>query len=90
MTNKVNIRTECLKPAFEWLQPTGEEIQVVLKLAELSGSEAAITLGLGTGGGRTVRRWTGGDNPIPYSAWALLCEMAGLGQIWCIYKKPKK
>ncbi|MBL3921631.1 transcriptional regulator, partial [Bacteroides thetaiotaomicron] len=28
------------------------------------------------------RRWVGGDTPIPFSAWAILVEYAGLGKIW--------
>ena len=31
---------------------------------------------------RTIRRWIGEDTPIPYAAWAILCDQAGLGVIW--------
>ena len=80
-----NIRLECLRPAANgWQQPTGEEIREVLKLAGLTGSQTAKVLGLGTKGDRTVRRWTGQETPIPYSAWALLCHLAGQGLIWVI------
>ena len=78
----VNVRLECLKPAERWTQPTGEEVKVVLKLAGLSGAEAARKLGLGEKGGRTVRRWTGDEVKVPYAVWALLCAFAGLGRIW--------
>lgn len=75
------IRRECLMPfADGWQQPTPNEIRAVLKLAGLTGSEASKLLGVSDG--RTVRRWTGGDAPIPFSAWAILCDTASLGTIW--------
>ena len=76
------IRLECLRPAESWSHPTGEEVREVLRLAELTGGVAAKRLGLGAKGDRTVRRWVGEDSHIPYAAWALLCDFAGLGQIW--------
>ena len=82
------MRKECLLPADQgWECPTGDEIRRVLKLAGLSGSEAAKVLGLHTSssrnsGGRTIRRWTSGETAIPYAAWAILCDLAGFGQIW--------
>ena len=51
-------------------------------LAGLTGGKAAKVLGLGPKGDRTIRRWVGEDTPIPYAAWALLCDYAGLGLIW--------
>lgn len=80
--NTVKIRAECLTPAISWVQPEGDEVRQVLELAGLSGGVAAALLGLGKGGGRTVRRWTGDESPIPYAAWAVLCHVAGLGEIW--------
>lgn len=77
-----NIRLECLRPAEKWAHPTGEEVREVLRMAGFSASVAAKSLGLGEGGGRTVRRWTGEDTNISYANWALLCDFAGLGQIW--------
>lgn len=76
------IRAECLQPGADYAQPTGAEVREVLRLAELTGSGAARLLGLGEGGGRTVRRWISEDSEIPYAAWAILCERAGLGAIW--------
>lgn len=78
----INIRPECLRPAQEWTQPTGDEIKEVLQLAGFTGAMARNVLGLGEKGDRTVRRWTGNESQIPYAAWALLCEFAGLGMIW--------
>jgi hypothetical protein len=79
---EVTIRSVCLQVAAEWEQPTGEEIREVLRLAGFTGGHAARVLGLGAKGDRTVRRWVGGDSTIPYAAWALLCDFAGLGMIW--------
>lgn len=76
------IRKACLMPAESWERPNGAGIREVLRLAGLSGGAAALALGLGQGGDRTARRWTGDDVPIPYSGWAVLCCMAGLGHIW--------
>jgi hypothetical protein len=76
------VRMECLCPAERWAQPTGEEVREVLRMAGLSGGRAAKMLGLGSQGDRTIRRWVGEDTPIPYAAWALLCDFAGLEAIW--------
>lgn len=75
------IRAQCLVAAWQdWQQPTSEEIREVLRLAELSGTEASLVLGLA--GSKTIRRWVGEVTPIPYAAWAVLCDYAGLGIIW--------
>lgn len=75
------IRDVCLRPFdMGWEPPTGDEIRQVLKMAGLSGSQAARLTGVREG--RTVRRWTGQDSEIPYSCWAILCHSAGLGIIW--------
>jgi hypothetical protein len=66
-----------------WKAPEGEAIKEVLAKAGLTGAQAAQLTG--TANDRTVRRWTGGESNIPYAAWALLCDAAGLGQIW---RKP--
>ena len=79
---EANVRLECLRPAEKWTRPNQEEIREVLRLANLTGSAAGRKLGLGKGGDRTVRRWIGEETAIPYAAWGLLCEMAGLGIIW--------
>ena len=76
------IRNGCLQPAVSWEQATGDEVREVLRLANFTGGHAARALGLGAKGDRTVRRWVGGDSSIPYAAWALLCDFAGLGMIW--------
>lgn len=82
MTDTPNIRPECLQPAETWAQPNGSEVREVLRLAHFTGSAASKKLGLGARGDRTVRRWIGEESSIPYAAWALLCDYAGLGCIW--------
>lgn len=76
------IRASCLQPASSWKQPTGEEVREVLRLAGFTGSQAAKVLGLTNRGDRTIRRWVSEESEIPYAAWALLCDFAGLGAIW--------
>ncbi|BBW84035.1 transcriptional regulator [Escherichia coli] len=77
----VLIRSECFLPfGAGWDCPTPEEIRTLMQIAELTGSKAATLTGLKDS--RTVRRWVGGDTPIPFSAWAILVEYAGLGKIW--------
>lgn len=83
MDKRTTIRPECLRPASDfWIRPEAGEVREVLRLAQLSGAKAAQLLGLGSAGSRTIRRYTGGDAPIPYTSWAILCEVAGLGRIW--------
>jgi len=78
---KKAIKAESLRPFGEdWEQPDATAVRAVLKLANLTGGGAARRLGISDS--RTVRRWTGGDSNISYAAWALLCEIAGLGKIW--------
>lgn len=78
----VCIRPGCLRPAQCWTQATGSEIREVLRVAGLTGGGAAKVLGLGPKGDRTVRRWIGEETIIPYTAWAILCDLAGFGPIW--------
>lgn len=89
MSNKViQIRPETLRPAVQWEPSTTDEIRELIRLTGLAGAEVAILLGLtpqgnkSGRGSRTVRRWTAGDAPIPYAAWALLAHRAGFGLIW--------
>ncbi|WP_332309629.1 hypothetical protein [Achromobacter xylosoxidans] len=77
------IRSECLLPFSEgWQQPTADEVRAVVSMAGLTGGDTAKLVGISDG--RTVRRWTGGDAPIPFAAWAILCDVAGLGKIWAV------
>lgn len=59
--------------------PTSDEIRMALKIGGLTGGQAAKLLGVSTvGGSRTVRKWTGGEREIPYSAWRLLLILIGV------------
>ncbi|MDR6495980.1 hypothetical protein J2797_005905 [Paraburkholderia terricola] len=79
----VTIRAECLRPADEgWERPRGAEVQEVVRRTGLSGRAVARVLGLSEHGGRQVRRWISEEAPITYTAWAILCDMVGLGRIW--------
>ncbi|MFI3246276.1 MAG: transcriptional regulator [Ferrimonas sp.] len=92
------IRKETLVPfADGWQQPTGKEIQAVLNAAELSGDAAAKLLGISSSRqvrrwtaycpeqaalAKQEKRALGTAAAIPYCAWAILVEQAGLGRIW--------
>ena len=56
-------------------EPTPEDIRLALHLGGLTGSQTGALLGVD---GRTVRRWTGGERDMPYSAWRLLLIEIGL------------
>lgn len=87
-------RPETLRPyADGWLPPTKSEIEYVLQLIRLrlaysrplGGSEVAALVGLSVDskrGCKTFRRWMSDSTTINYSAWAILCDLAGLGVIW--------
>lgn len=53
--------------------PTPNEIRDALKHAGLTGSNAGNLLGVS---GRTIRKWTGGDQKMPHSAWLTLLVYA--------------
>ena len=58
-----------------YLAPTPEEIRAALRAGGLTGARAGELVGVT---GRTVRKWTGGEREIPYSAWRLLLIEIGL------------
>ena len=55
--------------------PTFEELRVVMKSQGWTGAKVAALVGVDS---RTVRRWTGNERPVPYSAWRLLLIYAKL------------
>jgi hypothetical protein len=78
-----SIRPECLRPADDgWEPPTADEVRAIISATGLSGSGVARFLGISSKGSRVIRRWAGGEDQIPYSAWALLCDRAGYHRIW--------
>ena len=72
-----HIRTETVLLFREEIYepPTGDEVRAVLTYAGLTGAEAGLVVGASD---RAIRRWTGGDRVISYSAWRLLLVYAGL------------
>ena len=78
--NSPPIRPGCFKTFKEWEAPTSNEVRTLVKMSGMTGAEVASLVGICNS--RTVRRWVGGDAPIPYAAWAILCHKAGLGIIW--------
>lgn len=73
------IRKTCFLRFKDWTPPTPAEVRELIGLSGLSGSQVAELVGVASG--RTVRRWVGGQSPIPYSAWAILAEAGGFGCI---------
>lgn len=81
----IEIRRECLQPATFWAQPKGFEVQEVLRRTGMTPQRASEYLGISVNSnGRTVRKWMSEEAPIPYSAWALLCDAAGFEPFWRI------
>ncbi len=79
----VEIRSECFRPFYDgWAQPTADEVRELIRLTGYTGGQVAKVVGLGADGARTVRRWIGGDSPIHYAVWAILCDCAGIERIW--------
>ena len=81
-SKKTLIRSCCLTLGENWTQASPEEVIEALRLAKLSAENAGRVLGYGIGNGRTVRRWRLGETKVPHAAWAILCDLAGLGRIW--------
>ncbi|MEX2444520.1 MAG: hypothetical protein WD492_13005 [Alkalispirochaeta sp.] len=54
--------------------PTVEEIQEFLKRHELTGAAAGQLLGVDS---QTIRKWTGGERPMPAASWTLLQILVG-------------
>ncbi|MCY0388412.1 XRE family transcriptional regulator [Robbsia sp. Bb-Pol-6] len=80
--HQIEIRRECLAPGAYYLQPSGPEVREVIRRLGMTAVQVSIFLGMTNKGGRQMRRWIAEEAPIPYSAWAILCAEAGLGQIW--------
>lgn len=70
------VRPETLRGFKDgYVQPTAKEVRGVLSAGGLTGSAAGALVGVD---GRTIRKWTGDERPIPFAAWRLLCIYAGL------------
>lgn len=60
----------------EYRRPSIIEIKQLIRIMGLTGSQVAALVGVNSS--RTVRKWTGGEREIPYSAWRLLLIYAGI------------
>lgn len=95
-SSPLKIRKDTMQPANKWHKPTPEEIRELIRMTGLHSAEVAELLGLtpqgnkSGRGSRTVRRWTSGDVPIPYAAWAILAHCAGFGVIRAADEKVKE
>lgn len=56
----------------EYIPPSPNGIRTAIKARGLTGSATAQLCKVNP---RTVRRWTGGDIPIPYAAWRLILDI---------------
>ncbi|WP_106805743.1 hypothetical protein [Pseudomonas sp. S5D5] len=54
---------------------TAAEFRELLRVADLSGSEAGMLVGVES---RKIRKWAGGEGEPPYAVWRLLSIYAGL------------
>ncbi|CAG0909472.1 unnamed protein product, partial [Cyprideis torosa] len=62
--------------------PSPDDVRELIRDLDMTAAEVASLLHLGTQGQRTVRRWQqpvdqAGAARIPWSAWAILCVLAG-------------
>ena len=58
---------EYASPAYS--HPSPADIKSALSAGQLTGAGAGQLLGVNS---RTVRKWTGGEQKMPYAAWRLL------------------
>ena len=58
-----------------WQSPSVPEFRELLRVADLSASEAGMLVGVD---GRKIRKWAGGEGEVPYAVWRLLSIYAGL------------
>lgn len=59
----------------EWQSPSVPEFRELLRVADLSASQAGMLVGVE---GRKIRKWAGGEGDVPYAVWRLLSIYAGL------------
>lgn len=58
-----------------WQPPSVNEFRELLRVAELSASQAGQLVGVD---GRKIRKWAGGEGEVPYAVWRLLSIYVGL------------
>lgn len=62
--------------------PTAAEVRHLIERANLTNSQAGILLGVNS---RTIRKWTGGERPMPPASWRLLQVLVGeigIDHVW--------
>lgn len=57
-----------IPPPGSW-QHDPDRLREFLRGHALTGAQAGALIGVD---GRTIRKWTGGERPMPYSAWYCL------------------
>jgi hypothetical protein len=75
---ELGINPYSLTPYANWVHPSTKEIKILCDLVGTSGEVGALV----GASGRSVRKWIGGVQEIPYSVWAILALNAGIGVIW--------
>lgn len=73
------IRESTLCSFAEWVRPTADEIIEALEMLDYTRAEWAGLMGVQQA---TISRWTTGKVKIPYTEWATICYLTGLGDIW--------
>ena len=63
-----------------WQPPSVPEFRELLRVADLSASQAGMLVGVD---GRKIRKWAGGEGEVPYAVWRLLSIYAGLASAPC-------
>ena len=63
-----------------WQPPSVPEFRELLRVADLSASQAGMLVGVD---GRKIRKWAGGEGEVPYAVWRLLSIYAGLAAAPC-------
>lgn len=58
-----------------WQPPSMAEFRELLRVADLSASQAGMLVGVE---GRKIRKWVGGEGKVPYAVWRLLSIYVGL------------
>jgi hypothetical protein len=58
-----------------WQSPSVAEFRELLRVADLSASQAGMLVGVD---GRKIRKWAGGESEVPYAVWRLLSIYVGL------------
>ncbi len=83
-----DIQSESLRPFYhpDYQPPSTQELLSLMKDCAWTGAKVGALVGVDS---RTVRRWTEGERPIPYSAWRLLLLYAAVGMSKSVKVEPE-